>query len=198
MNSNAVRDDLFYTYEDYAKLDADQRYEVINGAIYLMTSPNRKHQRISGNLFRKIGNYLEGKKCEVYNAPFDVILPKKGETKKTASTIIQPDIFVVCDENKLDDNSCVGAPDLIIEILSPSSVKLDKIIKRSLYELHGVKEYWLVDPVHQIIDRFYYDEVLKEYKKPESFSRDDVITPMIFPDLPINLAEIFPETIKEN
>ncbi|MDR1701205.1 MAG: Uma2 family endonuclease, partial [Sporomusaceae bacterium] len=186
-----------YTYADYCKIDDGNRYELINGEIYLMTSPNKNHQRISSNLHIEIGNYLKGKKCEVFHPPFDVILPKEDETKETATITVQPDIFVVCDENKLDDYSCVGAPDLIIEILSPSSVKRDKITKRKLYELNGVREYWIVDPLNQTIDRLYYDETLKEYKKTESFYKDDIISPIIFPDLQINLEEIFPQVIEK-
>jgi Uma2 family endonuclease len=186
--------DRKYNYADYYKINDDKRREVINGVIYLMSpSANRKHQRISGNFYGMFWNYLRGKKCEVFHAPFDVLLPKEGETQETASNVIQPDILVVCDKNKLDSKNCKGAPDLIIEILSPSSGKHDTITKFKLYEHHAVKEYWVVDPVHQIVNRFHYDENSKEYKKPDSFSRDDIITPTIFPDLQINLQEVFPE-----
>jgi Uma2 family endonuclease len=193
MSSNAVKYDKFYTYADYCKIDDDKRYEIINGVIYLMTAPNRVHQKISVNLVRKIGNYLEGKPCEVYNAPFDVILPKKGESNENSSTTVQPDILVVCDKNKLNRRGCSGAPDFIIEILSPSTGARDMKEKFNLYQENGVREYWIVDPVHQIIDRFHYDETLKEYKKPEYFSREDTISPIIFPELQIKLDEIFIE-----
>jgi Uma2 family endonuclease len=192
MNGNVVKNDLFYTYEDYCKIDDDKRYEIINGVIYLMSpEPNWEHQTISGNLYGVFWGYLRGKDCQVFHPPFDVILPKKGETRKKASSIIQPDIFVVCDKNKLNKRGCFGSPDLIIEILSPSTAKKDYKEKFNLYQEHLVREYWIVDPLNQIISRFDYDETLKEYKKPEYFLKDDTITPIIFPDLQIKLDEVF-------
>ncbi|MDR1702782.1 MAG: Uma2 family endonuclease, partial [Sporomusaceae bacterium] len=188
MGGSAIKKDYFYTYEDYCKLDDDKRYEVINGVIYLLASgANWEHQTISSNLHREFSVYLKGKKCQVFHPPFDVILPKKDETTKKASSIIQPDIFVVCDKNKLNKRGCFGSPDLIIEILSPATSKKDIKEKFNLYQEHGVPEYWIVDPLNQVIDRFLYDETLKEYKKPEYFLRDDTISPIIFPDLKIKL-----------
>jgi Uma2 family endonuclease len=156
-------------------------------------APNREHQEISGNLIFKFKGYLQGKKCKVYAAPFDVRLPKEGETKETASNVVQPDIVVVCDKNKLDKRGCVGSPDLVIEILSLSTSKRDMKEKFNLYQEHGVLEYWIVDPASQTIDRFSLDKDTDKYKQVEYFSRDDTITPTIFPELQINLTEVFPE-----
>jgi len=200
---DAIKKDLApnggdYTYADYCKLNDDKRREIINGVIYLMSpGANMEHQIISVNLSREFSVYLKGKKCQVFTAPFDVRLPQEGETGATASNVIQPDILVVCDKSKLDKRGCFGSPDLIIEILSPATAKRDMIEKFNLYQEHGVLEYWIVDPVHQIIVRFSYDENLKEYKRPEYFSRDDIITPIIFPDLQINLTEVFPEIVED-
>jgi Uma2 family endonuclease len=181
-----------YTYEDYCKFNDDKRREVINGVIYLMTAPLREHQKILSNLFLEFGNYLRGKKCEVFPAAFDVRLPKEGETKETASTIVQPDIVVICDRKKLDRRGCFGAPDLVIEILSPSTGKRDMTEKFNLYQEHGVLEYWIIDPYTQRIDRFPLNKDTGKYASPEYFFRDDTISPIIFPDLTISLAEVFP------
>ena len=182
-----------YTYEDYRKINDDKRREIINGVIYLMSpGANRKHEDISGSLFYLFYDYLKGKKCKVYDAPFDVRLPKKGETKATVSTVVQPDIFIVCDKSKLDNKGCFGSPDLIIEILSPATGKRDKTEKFNLYQEHGVLEYWLADPANQTIDRFALDQETGKYKQPEYFGRDDLITPVIFPDFTIKLEEVFP------
>ena len=198
MTTNTIRNDRKYTFEDYLTWNDGKRWELIDGVAYLMPPmPSLEHQKISGGLFSVFFNYLKGKKCQVFHPPFDVRLPKPDESSKKTSSTVQPDITIVCDINKLDSRGCKGSPDLIVEILSPSSSKHDTIIKYKLYEQNAVKEYWIVDPVHQIIDRFSYDENLKEYKKAEYFSRDDIITPIIFPDLTFNLAEIFSEIIEE-
>lgn len=185
--------DKIYTYDDYCKIDDDGRYEVINGVIYLMSpGVNKEHQDISVNLIIEIGSYLKGKKCSVYHQPFDVRLPREGETKKTVSNVVQPDIFVVCDKSKLDKRGCFGSPDLIIEILSPSTSKRDIIEKFNLYQEHKVLEYWIIDPLNQIIDRFSLNKDTGKYKQAEKFFRDDTISPTIFPDFILRLEEVFP------
>ncbi|MFW6029628.1 MAG: Uma2 family endonuclease, partial [Halanaerobiales bacterium] len=137
--------DRLYTYSDYLNWTDGKRYELINGQVYTMSAaPYRRHQSISGELFRQIANYLFDKKWDVYDAPFDVRLPEGEEDKDEILTVVQPDIVVVCDEDKLDKRGCRGAPDLIIEIISPSSAGRDRKDKRDLYEKHGVREYWLV------------------------------------------------------
>jgi Uma2 family endonuclease len=107
-----------YTYADYLKWTFDERLEIIKGKIFPMAAPARIHQRLSGKLSFEIQKYLEGKKCETYSAPFDVRLtPLKRSNSNKVHTVVQPDICVICDLDKLDDKGCVGAPDLIIEIL---------------------------------------------------------------------------------
>lgn len=190
---DAMKQEKFYTYEDYCKFNDDKRREVINGVIYLMSpGVNKEHQDISVNLSGMFWDYLKGKKCKVYYAPFDVRLPKEGETKETVSNIVQPDIFVVCDKNKLDRRGCFGSPDLIIEILSPSTSKRDKTEKFNLYQEHGVLEYWVVDALHQTIDRFSLDKNTGKYKQAECFDRNDTISPTIFSDFTISLEDVFP------
>jgi Uma2 family endonuclease len=182
----------FYTYKDYCQFKDDKRREIINGVIYLMTAPLREHQEILSNLFGEFYNYLKGKRCKVYPAVFDVRLPKEGETKDTVSTVVQPDIVVVCDKAKLDRKGCFGSPDLVIEILSPSTSKRDRTEKFELYQEHLIKEYWVVDPSNQFIARFFLDEDTNRYKEAEYFFRDDTLTPVIFPDFTIDLSEVFP------
>ncbi len=195
MSNNAIKNDRTYTYTDYLNWPEDERWEIIDGVAYAMSpSPSRLHQEISGNLYLAFGNYLKDKQCKIYAAPFDVRLPQKNETEDNASTVVQPDLTIVCDPNKLDNRGCKGAPDLIIEILSRSTASHDVIKKRRLYEQNGIFEYWIVDPSNQIITRFYMNDELSKYKEPEYFVRDNTITPIIFPELEIDLKEIFSET----
>jgi Uma2 family endonuclease len=132
-----------YTYADYYSWNDGKRWELCEGAPVLMSpAPGRWHQKISGSLFLQFGNFLLGKPCEVYDAPFDVRLnPESGD-----DIVCQPDIAVVCDQSKLNDKCCVGAPDLIVEILSPSTARHDRLRKFNLYLKAGVREYWIVDP----------------------------------------------------
>ncbi len=140
-----------FTYRDYLHWPDDERWELIDGVAYNMSpAPNRIHQKISGELHRQIANYLIGKQCEVYAAPFDVRLPATGEKNDEITTVVQPDITIVCDKSKLDKKGCKGSPDLVIEILSPYTAKKDMKEKHFLYEKFAVKEYWIV---YRIIKR---------------------------------------------
>ena len=136
-----------FTYEDYCTWSDEERWELIDGKAFRMEAPNRYHQKISATLFGEIYIHLKGKKCEAYHAPFDVKL-NVGEGK---DTVVQPDILVVCDQEKLDDKGAKGAPDLVIEILSRDTAKHDRVRKYQKYEQYGVKEYWIVDPRLKII-----------------------------------------------
>jgi len=141
-----------YTYEDYLKWPEEERWELIDGVPYNMSpSPSREHQRISIGLSTQIYNFLADKECEVYNAPFEVRLPETGQDENKIKTVVQPDIVVVCAHSKLDDRGCKGAPDFVIEIISPSTASKDHIQKLALYERHGVKEYWIVDPLYKLV-----------------------------------------------
>ena len=140
---------LGFTYGDYCSWPDDERWELIDGEAYAMTAPSRQHQKLLVELSRQISTYFLDKPCESYVAPFDVRLPHADEADEQIDTVVQPDIVVICDENKLDDKGCRGAPDWVIEILSPSTAVRDMNTKRQLYEKHGVKEYWLIHPVDQ-------------------------------------------------
>ena len=146
-----------YTYADYLTWFDDVRRELINGFIHLMSAPVRLHAQVSLELSTIIRTYIKKRKgkCKIYYAPFDVRLPKNGETEDDKIyNVVQPDICVVCDLSKLDDKGCIGAPDLIVEVLSPSTFKKDWCYKFNLYELHGVREYWLVDHKEKTVNVF--------------------------------------------
>jgi Uma2 family endonuclease len=137
-----------YTYGDYLTWPDEFRVELIDGECCVREppAPSRIHQEIVGGLYVQVSAALEGKPAYVYFGPFDVRLPKSDETDKKAGTVVQPDLFVVCDEHKLDDRGVRGAPDWVVEVLSPSNLRHDKVVKLAVYERAGVREYWLVHP----------------------------------------------------
>ena len=187
--------DKRYTYADYLTWIDDKRRELINGFVHLMTpAPARKHQRISTRLLGEFIIYLKGGNnfCEVYSAPFDVRLPKtiKAKDDEKIYTVVQPDISIVCDPSKLDDRGCIGAPDLIVEILSPSTSKKDLNDKFKVYEESGVKEYWTVNPNDENINVFVLDKSGK-YQLSGMYAGDMKIKVSIFNDLEISLEDIF-------
>ncbi|WP_425058995.1 hypothetical protein SCACP_36460 [Sporomusa carbonis] len=185
-----------YTYADIEKWPENERWELIDGVAYNMTPPPaRIHQKISGELFFWIRNYLQGKTCEVYNAPFGVWFVEKEQDTPNANNYVEPDIVVVCDKNKLTDKGCVGSPDMIIEVLSPSTAAKDMNKKMNLYEQNGVKEYWVVHPTDKTIMVFHLID--GKYNKPTTYSpeydEESIIKVGIFENLTINLKEIFNE-----
>lgn len=148
----AQRDLGYHTYADYCSWPDDVRYELIDGVAYAMgPAPVRRHQGVLLELARQVANTLEGSPCRPYIAPFDVRLPKADEVDDDVDTVVQPDLVVICDRTKLDDKGCRGAPDWVVEVLSPSTAGHDQILKRALYERVGVREYWLVHPVDRIV-----------------------------------------------
>ena len=127
-----------YTFADCLAWDESDRAEVINGEIVMMAPPSRVHQKISGELFRQLANFLEGKKCEAYAAPFAVrLFEKAGDAPEDVDTMVEPDISVVCDHDKLDSHGCKGAPDMVVEVLSPSTQRHDRLVKLDLYQGPG-------------------------------------------------------------
>ena len=181
-----------YTYADYLTWDDSQRWEIIDGRAYLMASPNEIHQDISVELTTQFREFLRGKPCKVFHAPFDVrLFPKRGNKDKY---VVQPDLMVVCDKTKLDGNKVNGAPDLIVEILSPSNQKMDRYIKFKQYFLAGVREYWIVDPENKAVQVFLLEDkryVVKVYEMA------DALPCTVLPGLEINLNDIFPAPIEE-
>jgi Uma2 family endonuclease len=133
-----------YTYKNYLDTDEGFRAEIVDGRLYVMDPPSRYHQGIDRNLLVKIALFLEGKPGKVYPAPFGVRLFPKDDLSD--DTYFEPDITVICDPSKLEDRGCKGAPDMIIEILSPSNRQNDMLVKFRKYLQAGVREYWIVDP----------------------------------------------------
>jgi len=180
-----------YNYSNYQEWPDHERWELIDGIAYDMSpAPSRKHQKILGELYRQISTYLLDKNCDVYMAPFDVRFPGPGEREEEIETVLQPDISVICDPAKLDEKGCLGSPDLIIEIVSPATVRKDMREKLFTYEKFGVKEYWVIHPVDQILMVF---KLLpdKKYGRPDIFSSLDQVKVGIFSDLTINLTTVF-------
>ena len=147
MGDPASAPDERFTYRHYRSWPDDERWELIDGRAWAMSpAPLRSHQKLSGRLFHRLSAYLEGKPCEVYAAPFDVLLPAGDEPDDEVDSVVQPDLVVVCDKSKLTRAGARGAPDLVVEILSPSSSRKDQREKFELYQSRGVREYWVLDP----------------------------------------------------
>ena len=141
-----------YTFADCLTWEENERIEIIDGEAVLMAPPSRLHQEISVAITSQLYNFLEGKRCKVYPAPFAVrLFEKDGEAPEDVDTMVEPDISVVCDGDKLDKHGCKGAPDLVVEILSPSTQRHDRLVKLSLYQRAGVREYWIVNPEDQTV-----------------------------------------------
>ncbi len=183
-----------YSYADYLTWMDDVRRELFDGFIKLMTpAPSRRHQELSVNLTLQIGNYLLHKKCKLYHAPSDVRFPKDKENKddKQVFTVLQPDIFVVCDLSKLDDSGCLGAPDMIVEIISPKNSKRDTHDKFEIYQKYGVREYWIVNPSDENVTVFVLDDQSK-FQFVGMYAEDDKIPVNIFNgDFKVDLTEVF-------
>ena len=193
-----------FTYADYLTWPDDQRCELIDGVVYDMTpAPAPIHQIILGELSWQFFNFFRGKPCKVFFAPFDVRFPKNTNPESDANTetVVQPDLVVICEPGKIDSRGCLGAPDLVIEILSPSTSAKDRLTKLNLYEKHGVKEYWIVssDAGSVMIFRLKKDQ---RYGKPEHAYWSETITTPLFPGLTVDLTTVFPtepeKTIRES
>ena len=184
--------DKTYSYADYLKWSFEERVELIKGKIFKMSpAPARRHQVISGHFLRRLYNFLDDQVCQAYHAPFDVRLtPLKSDKTSKIHTIVQPDICVVCDPAKLDDRGCVGAPDLIIEILSPGNSQTEMKNKFEVYQENGVREYWIADPTSEVIFVYIINEDGKYIGLPP-FALADKITSHVFPNFELSVADIF-------
>lgn len=179
-----------YTFADCLTWDEKDRIEIIDGDAYMMSPPNRAHQRICGELFRQLANFLYDKKCEVYIAPFGVrLFEQEGDRPEDVDTLVEPDISVICDQDKLDDKGCRGAPDFIIEVMSPSNRRHDKVIKLNLYQRAGVREYWIVSPEMQTIEVFLLEDGFLKTK--EFYGRDDMAKVTVLEGCEIDLQKVF-------
>ena len=180
-----------FSYEDYLTWDGNEKWELLYGIPYAMSpAPSRIHQEICGEMFFKIRTYLQGKSCNVYTAPFDVRLCKEDASENEIINVIQPDITVICNKDILDDRGAKGVPDLVVEVVSPSSTFLDYVKKLNLYGEYGVKEYWIIDPKKRSLFVYQIDETGR-YGAPNIYSDKDHVKVGIFDKLVIELEEIF-------
>ena len=180
-----------YTYADYVNFEFDEMVEIIRGRIFKMSpAPKTIHQQISGRLHTLISNFLWYKTCQVLHAPFDVILPIKDKKRERATTVVQPDITVICDPSMIEENGCFGVPDWIIEILSPHTSKKDLQLKFDVYEEAGVGEYWIVMPEQQLVEIFHLEN--GSYKRINTYVKEDIVFSNTLQGFSIVLSEIFP------
>lgn len=181
-----------YSFSDYLSWDESDRAELLDGERIMMAPPARIHQEISVELMRQLANFLEGKRCRVYHAPFAVrLFEQDGDTPEDVKTVVEPDISVVCDPGKLDGKGCKGAPDMVMEILSPSTQRHDRLVKLDLYQRAGVREYWIVDPDSRTVQVFLLSggSVLPH----EVYGQDAVAKVNVLDGCFIELAKVFKE-----
>jgi len=180
-----------YSYSDYLTWQMDEVVELIKGKIFkkAAAAPRRIHQRISIKLAAKLYYFLEKKACQVYEAPFDVRFPTSSKEDKKIYDVVQPDICVICDLEKLDDRGCIGAPDLIVEILSPGNSKTELKHKFELYESNGVREYWIIHAETQ--DLLIYSLIDGKYVPSRLFTSGDVVKSMVLDGFTLDLEEFF-------
>jgi Uma2 family endonuclease len=182
-----------YSYADYLTWKFEEAIELIKGKILPMSAPSRRHQAISRYMNGVFFIFFEAHPCAFYDAPFDVRLLDKNKSMKANKevfTVVQPDICVICDESKLDDKGCLGAPDLVIEILSPGNSTKEMRLKKELYQENQVREYWILDPEREMSFQF----VLTEngvYGPPQLYIQDEMMVSAIFEGLQVNLADVF-------
>ncbi|MEQ1746046.1 MAG: Uma2 family endonuclease [Saprospiraceae bacterium] len=178
-----------YTYADYLLWRFEERVELLRGKIRQMAAPSMKHQRAVTRLTRSIANALWRTPCQVFVTPFDVRLTRAREDKD-ATTVVQPDLCVICDPAKLDARGCNGTPDLIIEILSPGNSRTEMRDKFDLYQEAGVMEYWIVSPTEKTIQVWKLNEQGRYIGLPPAVEGDSLTTPIV-PNLEVDLTEVF-------
>jgi len=182
-----------FTFADCLTWDEGTRIEIIGGEAYMMSPPSRIHQEISVELCRQLANFLEGKRCKIYPAPFGVrLFEQYGDRPESVDTVVEPDISVICDMDKLDKHGCKGAPDMVIEILSPSTRRHDRLVKLNLYQRAGVREYWIVDPDTQSVQVFLQDGK-GSLRIHEDYGADDVAKVNVLEGCFIELCKVFSE-----
>lgn len=182
-----------YSYADLLEWGENIRYELYDGLPVALASPSSAHQMISGDLFSQFYAFLKGKECRVFSAPLDVrLFEKKGDSLDSVSTVVQPDLMVVCDKSKIDRHGISGAPDLIIEIASDSTHRIDRLTKFNLYQRAGVREYWIVDPSTRIVSVYLLTD--GAYRTADVYSTGSLVPVSILSQCRIDLSTVFPET----
>ena len=180
----ALRTEKHYTYADYLQWPDDTRYELIDGEAFRMApTPLIEHQEIAGEVYCQLANQLDGQPCRPYIAPVDVRLPRKDEADAAIDTVVQPDVLVVCDPHKIDRRGVRGAPDWVLEVLSPSTAAHDQIAKRRTYERAGVRDYWLVHPGDRTLTVYLLEN--GQYGRPEIYELKDATPIGVLPGVSI-------------
>ena len=181
-----------YTYADALSWDESDRIELVYGDPVMMSPPSRVHQETVMAMLLQIGAYLNGKRCKVYPAPFGVrLFEEESDSPYDVDTLVEPDITVVCDPDKLDDAGCKGAPDLIIEVLSPSTQRYDRVTKFNLYQRAGVQEYWIVDPDSRVVSVYTLED--GAYHAAAVYSAGSSVPVGVLEDCKIDLSAVFQE-----
>ena len=186
------KQDRKYTYADYLKFPDDERWEIIEGIPYMQSAPTWQRQSISRELMLQFGEYLRDKQCQVFAAPFDLRLPEveARDNDEDVTNVYQPDLLVICDKSRLKGTGYYGVPSLVIEILSPSTVRIDRLLKFNVYEKAGVKEYWIVEPDTKLVNVFVLQDNSR-YGRIELYTENDHVKVSVFPELVIDLSGIF-------
>ncbi|NEU09830.1 Uma2 family endonuclease [Flavihumibacter sp. R14] len=180
-----------YTYADYLKWEFDERLELIRGKVFRMSpGPNTFHQQVSGAVFYALYNFLRKKPCKVFAAPYDVRFPRQSKDDKEIITVLQPDICVICDPGKIDARGGIGAPDIVIEILSPGNNKKDLQNKYEVYEEAGVREYWIIHPVERTFIKYTLDTNGK-FQPSRFLTLGDEVTSPVLLGFSLVLDEVF-------
>ena len=186
-------EEVGYTFADLLSWDEKERIEIIDGEAFMMATPSRIHQAISMELSRQLANFLEGKQCRVYPAPFGVrLFEQDKDSPEDVDTLVEPDISVVCDRSKLDQHGCKGAPEMVIEILSPSTLRHDRLVKLNLYDQAGVLEYWIVDPQNRAVQVFRRDGGAA-LRICEEYGHTQVAKVSVLDGCFLELSKVFPE-----
>ncbi len=180
-----------YTYADYLQWKFKERIELIKGRIFKMSpAPSSNHQRISRKILVALDNFMHGKPCEVFYSPFDVRLTKKSKNNQDVQTVVQPDICVICDRSKIDKRGCIGAPDIVVEIISPGNNKTELQNKYEVYEENSVQEYWIVSPQ----DKTFLKYTLNQdgvYITSRLLCAEEEVTTPILPGFVLKLEDVF-------
>lgn len=180
-----------YNYADYLQWKFEERVELIKGRIFKMSpAPSSSHQRIARVILVSLDVFLQGNPCEVFFAPFDVRLTRKSKDNQELTTVVQPDICVICDRSKIDEKGCLGAPDIVVEILSPGNNKKELQNKYEVYEENGVQEYWIVSPQDKTFLKYTLDNNGSYFPSKLLTFGSEVTTPVL-PGFVLNLDQVF-------